>query len=152
MNWVLYNALKQSQINSTELNLESLKNSNKSDFYNSSDDRLKSLIDSITDRPRSSFDNINWKSIIWEFFKSQKQTIQFRCWHNHIMPSYHIMVSYLDSRARAREGFMSMLMNHSWAQVLMKTSRAGSWRFHEHINNLMQKCICFYIFIFHMSF
>ena len=42
------------------------------------------------------------------------------------------------SCARAREGFMSMLMNLSWAQVLMKTSRACSWRFHEAINSLVQ--------------
>ena len=58
LNEVLYNASKQSQISSTELNLENLKKSSKSDFYNSCDDRLKSFIDSITDRPQSLFDNI----------------------------------------------------------------------------------------------
>ena len=74
LNGVLYNASKQSQISSTGLNLESLKSSNKSDFYNSCDNRLKSFIDSITDLPQNSFDNINWKSNIqrvhWKLSKN----------------------------------------------------------------------------------
>ena len=92
LNGVLYNASKQSQISSTELNLESLKNSNKSDFYNSCDDRLKSFIDSITDRPQSLFDNINWKSNIYENFLKARNKL-----FNSAVGIKEHMVSYLDS-------------------------------------------------------
>ena len=92
LNEVLYNASKQSQISSTELNLENLKKSSKSDFYNSCDDRLKSFIDSITDRPHSSFDNINWKSNIYENFLKARNKL-----FNSAVGIKEHMVSYLDS-------------------------------------------------------
>ena len=92
LNKDIYEATKSSEIVG-KLDLESLKRSNKTDFYKSCDKRLQSFIDSITEHSRSSCNNnINWKSNIYENILKARNTM-----FNSAVGTKEHMVSYLDS-------------------------------------------------------
>ena len=62
----LYKESTKSDISAQDLNLEDLKKSSKIDFYKSSDIRLQSFINSLTERKRSACDNSNFKYNVYE--------------------------------------------------------------------------------------
>ena len=92
LNKDVYEATKSSDVNIGELDLESLKKSNKTDFYQSCDKRLQSFIDALTEHSRSSCNNTNWKSNIYENILKARNK-QF----NSVVGTEEHMVSYLDS-------------------------------------------------------
>ena len=66
LNEDMYKASIQNDKTSSDLNLDDLKASNKSDFYQRCDKRLKYFIDNLTERAVYKNENLNFKSNIYE--------------------------------------------------------------------------------------
>ena len=66
LNKEIYEASKQNDKAAYNLNLNDLKTSKKSEFYENCDGRLKSFIDNLTNKEQYENDNLNFKSNIYE--------------------------------------------------------------------------------------
>ena len=79
LNRDLYKSSKENNTFSKDLDLEQLKRASKVTFYESCDIRLKNFIDYITECERSTSENVNFKSNVYEnLLKARNSTIYFQ--------------------------------------------------------------------------
>ena len=96
LNESLLDSAKKSEVFCKDLNLEHLKKASKEEFYQSCDLRLKSFIDHITVRSRSSSDNENFKSNVYENLLKARHSKFF----SHVGVKEHLVVYLASGKSR----------------------------------------------------